>query len=770
MVRHSSIEKTVRRDGVGAALRDWKAVALFAGMTALFFYKILLGEAWLWEDMMYFSYPVRVFAATSMAMGHLPLWNPYTFSGMPFLADIQTTVLYLPCVALALFVRDGGLNFYWLEIMVIAHYVLAGWAMYLLASSLDLKRAPAVFAGATYMLSGFMITHAIHQQIITMVAWFPLITMLFRSALTQARWRPAFLCALLLGHATFAGYPQLSLYFHMFLFAYFLFLLLREHRGKALLYRPAVVLAAKAVMIVGLGLAVAAIQLLPTAELAGLSQRAQITYEKSTEGSLAWSQLLTLFVPKLFGSAGAAGSTYWGPGTYWYFWETCIYIGILPLMLMVISALSLPRNPHAAFFWGVALFTLLFALGNNFFLHKLILDYLPGFSKFRNPARIGVFFSLAGSLLSAFALQAIMNGEKNSPESRRVRTLLLSFTGTGVALWAAVMTGTLDPVLGVPASSLILQSMRKEAHWTLLFVLVSSGTLLMLRLKNGWLARGVIVFPAVFFIDMLVFGADQNTSSTNPSDYFHRADPLVRFLRNDMKYDLFRVNTRNEHGMIMDRNQGMMNRIFTLEGYTPLVLQRAIPPYTDNQKFDLLNVKYRTSFDRRNGTLSLIPHPTYMPRAYFLYDVRVARTDEELAAAFRDSSWNHTTTAILEEESPLHAAPPTGGHHGSARVTAYDDNRLELEASSPTEGILVLSEVFYPGWKAYVDGTESTILRTDYNLRGIVFPGGSHHVEFRFIPPPFVTGAWITAAAVLVCLAGLVKLPPRRKRLQEEER
>ena len=755
---------------MAAALRDWKALALFAGMTGVFFYRILLGEAWLWEDMMYFSYPVRVFAATSMAMGHLPLWNPYTFSGMPFLADVQTTVLYLPCVALALFVRDGGLNFYWLEIMVIAHYVLAGWAMYLLASSLDLKRAPALFAGATYMLSGFMVTHAIHQQIITMVAWFPLVTVLFRISLTQTPWRPAFLCALVLGHSTLAGYPQLSLYFHTFLFAYFLFLLLSAHRGRALLSRPAFVLAAKAGMIVGLGLAVAAIQLLPTAELAELSQRAQITYEKSTEGSLAWSQLLTLFVPKLFGAAGAAGNTYWGPGTYWYFWETCIYIGILPLMLMVISALFVRRNPHGWFFWGVALFTLLFALGNSFFLHKLVLDYVPGFSKFRNPARAGVFFSLAGSLLSAFALQGMMNGEKNSPESRRVRPVLLSIAGAGIALWAAVVTGMLDPVLGAPGNPAILQAMKTEAHWSLLFVLVSAGALLALRANKDWPARGAFILPALFFIDMFVFGAGQNTSSASPSDYFHRADPLVRFIQNDMKNDLFRVNTRNQYGMIMDRNQGMVNRIFTLEGYTPLVLQRAIPPYNDTQKFDLLNVKYRTSFDRQTGALSLARNPTYMPRAFFLYDLRVARTEEELAAAFRDPSWNHTTTAILEKDLPQHVTPPAGGHQGSARVTAYEDNRLELEATSPADGIMVLSEVFYPGWKAFVDGAETEILRTDYNLRGIAFPGGSHHVEFRFTPPPFVTGAWITAGALVVCLAGLVTSPLRRKSPQQEGR
>jgi hypothetical protein len=768
MARHPSIVKSARRDGVGEALRDWKALSLFAVMAGLFFYKILLGEAWLWEDMMYFSYPVRVFAATSMAMGHLPLWNPYTFSGMPFLADIQTTVLYLPCVALALFVRDGGLSFYWLELMVILHYVLAGWAMYLLASSFDLRRAPALFAGAAYMLSGFMITHAIHQQIITLVAWFPLITMLFRTALTHAPWRPAFLCALVLGHSTFAGYPQLSLYFHAFLFAYFLFLLLSAHRGRALVSRPALVLTAKAGMIVALGLAVAAIQLLPTAELAAMSQRAQITYGKSTEGSLAWSQLLTLVIPRLFGVAGASGSTYWGPGTYWYFWETCVYTGILPLMLMVIAALYLRRNPHAAFFWGVALCTLLFALGNNFVLHKIVLDYIPGFDKFRNPARAGVFFSLAGSLLSAFALQGVMNAEKNSPESRRIRTALFVMAGAGFALWGAVVTGMLDPVLGVPNTPAIQSAMRKEAHWALLFVLASAGALLVLRGSKTWQTRGALLLPVVFFLDMFVFGADQNTSSTNPHDYFHRADPLVRFLRNDMKNGLFRVNTRNEYGMIMDRNQGMVDRIFTLEGYTPLVLQRAIPPYGDTQKFDLLNVKYRTSFDRRNGTLSLVPNPTFMPRAYFLYDARVARTDDELTAAIRDSAWNHRTTAILEQDSPLHAAPPGGGPSGSARITAYDDNRVELDAASPTEGIMVLSEVFYPGWKAFVDGSETAIMRTDYNLRGILFPTGSHHVEFRFMPPPFVTGAWITAAAVCACIGGLVIPPLRRKRPQED--
>jgi len=189
------------------------------------------------------------------------------------------------------------------------------------------------------MLSGFMITHAIHQQIITLVAWYPLILYFFRRSLVEPGWRWVFVTALLLALSTLAGFPQLSLYLHLFLFAYFVFILLTSFTGRELASRPAGTAALKAAAVILFALALAALQLLPTLELADLSQRAQITYEKSTEGQLAWSQLITFLFPKFFGTAGAQGYSYWGPGTYWYFWETCVYLGILPLLL---AALSFP--------------------------------------------------------------------------------------------------------------------------------------------------------------------------------------------------------------------------------------------------------------------------------------------------------------------------------------------------------------------------------------------------------------------------------------------
>ena len=743
--------------GATRAGRDYRALAILAGLVALFFAKILLGSAWLWEDMLYYSYPVRAFAATSLAMGQLPLWNPYTFGGMPLLADIQTTVLYLPCAALAHFVRGGTLNFYWLEVMVIAHYLLAGWTMYLLARSFDIERVPALFAGATYMLSGFMITHAIHQQIITMVAWYPLILLYVRRALAGTSWRPVFIAAIVLGHSTLAGYPQLSLYFHVFLFAWYLQMLFAAHRGRALLSRAALVMSAKAAAVVGLGLAIAAIQLLPTAELADLSQRAAITYEKSTEGSLAFPQLLTLLAPKFFGAAGAGGFRYWGPGTYWYYWETCIYLGVLPLMLMVMSLVLARGNAHVRFLWGVVFFTLLFALGGNFILHRLMYEFVPGFAKFRNPARMGIFLSFAASLLSAFSLNALLHGERKRLNLRGARLALALVTGVGVLLWLATAAGMLDGAFDFLKNPAVSAQVRSSAHLAAGVLLVSAAALYVLLLRARPVASAGYALLLLFGADMFVFGGDQNNAPLDPNEYFRRAEPAVRFLREEGTRELFRTNTRNQYGMVMDRNQGMVDRIATTEGYTPLVLQRALPFFAgDRVMFDIMNVKYRTVAAGTQGRLTLALHPTYMPRASVLFDVRVAPTEEAVMAAMRDTAWDHRATVILEKAPLLPVVPGAGP--AAARVTEFENNRIAIDVQTPANGILLLAEVWYPGWTAAVDGEATEIFRADYSLRAVAVPAGNHHVVVTFAHPPFVLGGWITAGGLLLCLAGIVSL------------
>lgn len=748
-------------------LLPWQAVVLLALLVAIFFREILLGTAWLWEDFLYFSYPVRNFAATSVATGSLPLWNPYTFNGMPFLADIQTTVFYLPCMFLSLFATGGRLSFYWLEFMVIAHYVLAGASMFYLARSFGLRNFSALFAGAAYMLSGFMIVHAIHQQIITMVAWYPLILLFFRNALTLKEWSWIFLAALVLGHSILAGYPQLSLYLYFFLFVYFLFELLTTYHGRALLSRPALMIALKAGIIVALSVALAMIQLLPTYEISSLSQRAQITYEKASEGTLAWSQILTLYLPKLFGTAGANGYNYWGPGTYWYFWETCIYLGALPLLLTVLSAAFLKKNKYVAFFWGYALFSILFALGNNLFVHRLFFDFVPGFSTFRNPARMGIFLTFATALLSGFTLNHLLYEERDARSNKRLFMLLGGTVGTGLLVWLLVLSGSLTgTIASMRNAQQILAVLQKDAFVSALMLAISAG--LLFALVRGMGRRGVrYALIPVFFIDMLLFGGAQNNSQTDPKDYFGRAEPIVRFFKEQGQSEIFRVNTRNSQGMIMDRNQGMIDRIFLMEGYTPLALQRAYAPLPDNQTFDLLNVKYKTVTDEKAGRLTLALNETYFPRAFFLYSTHVVHGDQELVSYLKSPAFDHRTTAVLEKEPGFTLAPAPGEPRWNARITGYENNKIDLDLSTDRDGLLVLSEIFYPGWKASIDGKESEVYRTDYNLRGVFVPQGNHTMVMKFEPASYARGLWVTLFTLVLCAAGLV-FPLARSRRKGE--
>jgi len=739
----------------------WKCTGAIVLLAVFFFREFLLGTAFLWEDMLYYSYPVRSFAATSMALGQLPLWNPYTFNGMPFLADIQTAVFYLPLTILTFFVRDGGLNFYWLQMVVIAHYMLAGIGMFYLSLSMGLRRIPSLFAAIVYMLSGFMITHAIHQQVITLVAWYPLIFLMFRRAiLGQGKWTWVFACGLILGHSTLAGYPQLSLYLYCFLFAYFFFELLTTHRSS-ILTPPALQMAAKAACIVILSIAVSMIQLLPTYELAGLSQRAEITYEKSTEGSLAWSQLVTFFYPKLFGSAGAGGYNYRGPGPYWHYWETCIYVGASPLLLMCLSFFLIRGNKEVAFFWGTAIFVILFALGSNFFLHKLFFDFVPGFSKFRNPARMGIFFTFAAAVLSGFSLQALLSDGQSNRERRNWRNLLMMLFGIAALVWLLLISGLLTDAFPFMKNHQIFALVKKELTGSILVLTVSATTLYVLLMKRTWSLRWLILaLFAILCADLLHFGGDQNTARLDPADYFSRPKRIVDFLRNEGKSEIFRVNTRNAQGMIMDRNQGMVDRIFMMEGYTPLVLQRAYAPYrSSEQSLDLLNVKYKTVTDESAGALSLVPHPTYLPRAFMVYDVRVVEKEDELVAHLKRPDFDHRATALVEKNPDRTIVQPTGPVEWDAHITRYENNFISLDVKTGHDGLLVLSEIYYPGWTAHVDGTETEILQANYNLRSIVVPEGAHTVELRFEPKAFTQGTMITLASIAVC--GLGVLGPR---------
>jgi len=742
-------------------IKDWQAVLAIVVLVAVFFRDILFQKAFMWEDFLYQYYPWRNFAAVSLAGGELPLWNPYTFNGMPFQADIQTALFYIPNLLLTLFVHGERLPFYALEVHNVLHFAVAAICMYYLAKQYGLKNWAALFSGLVFGLSGFLITHAIHQTFVCQVAWLPLIVLLFRKALLQRSILGMIAGGALLSQAVLAGSPQLSLYIFFFLLVLFLVEFTSSSRSRG--FKSSLPMAPLAAGFIVIALALSAIQLLPTMELAGYSQRSEITYQKSLDGSLTWEQLITIVIPRFFGTMTAQGVTFWGPGGYGQYIETCLYTGIAALVFVLLAFTLVRRNPHVAFYSGVMVFAILYALGDSFILHKFFFHVIPGFEKFRNPGRMALMFTFAGALLGGFGLQRLLDSSEQ--EKKGFQKAIAFFAASGVLIWTVVQFGFLQPTHDLRLYEQV-HAMATGAATTMLLLALAVSVILLLFIRGKISAVVVVAGLCLLqYVDISLFGFNQNNSALDPKDYYGRSAEIVKFLKEEGKYEYFRVNSREKGTMILDRNQGMIDRIFLMEGYTPLGLQRAYLPGKDwDQVRDMLNAKYRIVVDEQQRTMNLARSTTYLPRAYFVYNARVIKGEPDVRAFMEGGNFDPARVLVLEDDPESSLPDTVHTMEWSASITSYALNAITLAVSTPKEGYLVLSEVYYPGWHAYVDGRPEKIYQADWTLRAVRLAAGSHDVEIRFEPKSFYAGARITFASAGLLLAVLLFSLRKRKK------
>ncbi len=159
-------------------------------------------------------------------------------------------------------------------------------------------------------------------------------------------------------------------------------------------------------------------------------------------------------------------------------------------------------------------------------------------------------------------------------------------------------------------------------------------------------------------------------------------------------------------------------------------------------------------------------NPNYLPHAWFVDSIVVARSKHDVFEILNSASFDARHAAILEKDPPLRPAKPDSA---SVAVAVYQSREIKLDVSTTASSLLVLSEVYYPaGWKAFIDGKETEIYKTNYVLRSVLVPPGKHAVEFRFDPPAYQLGynisigAWIVTAGLI--LFGLFQIPAVRTR------
>ncbi|HYY56941.1 MAG TPA: YfhO family protein, partial [Pyrinomonadaceae bacterium] len=318
------------------------------------------------------------------------LWDALLFSGFPMFADPQVMMWYpLSIVASHL---PGTWN-----IFVISAYVLASCFMYGYVYSITRSRLSGLMSGLIYGMSGFMMAHLGHTGIIHCVAWFPLI--IWSLEMLRRRWNPLWMVAgsIAVACSFLAGHSQLFFYGLALGVAYALTLGWKAPVARLNCYLYSLAL-------ISLGLGLAAIQIIPTAELVGQSVRAEFTYADFVSYSLPPKQLAMFVFPALFGGvSNHPTSTYFGN---WNLTELMGYTGLLPLMLAAIG-FAAARQKRLALFWlSVGVLALLLALGESTPLARLTY-LLPLFNRFRVPARHLIEMAFAVSVLAGLGLSAI---------------------------------------------------------------------------------------------------------------------------------------------------------------------------------------------------------------------------------------------------------------------------------------------------------------------------------------------------------------------------
>ena len=153
------------------------------------------------------------------------------------------------------------------------------------------------------------------------------------------------------------------------------------------------------------------------------------------------------------------------------------------------------------------------------------------------------------------------------------------------------------------------------------------------------------------------------------------------------------------------------------------------------------------------GTAPVYRNERAFPRAFVVARYQVA-SRERVLELVRDPSLDLSATVVLEDDLPLAERPDSGrGTAGEVAVRRYENLLVELETVAPARRVLVLTDLFYPGWTAKVDGSPVAIRRADYAFRAVSVPAGRHIVRFEYRPPAVITGAVLSGLAMVGCLA-----------------
>ena len=460
---------------------------LVIALTLLFFRHLAFSELILARGDTYnYFYPYWDLRNAAFRAGELPLWTGDLFMGTPLLANPQLGAYYPLNWLTAPFRAPLAI-----KISILIHSALAGLGLlYLYRQVVGTALLPALVAALTYTFSGHLGAHVEQINQFQGLAWLPLLLALYHRALTShSRLRDALLLSMALALQISCGHTQTVFISGIGLGLYGLGHCLTARRSRRGAAQALLKLAICALLAALLALP----QLLPSLELAGLSNRGEgLGWAEATAFSLPPSALGRALLPSYEGQL---------------FGEYNAYLGIIGLGLAFWGML---KGPRRKWIWiGIAAIGLALALGRSNPLYLLLAE-LPGFNLFRVPARFLALYSLAMALLAGMGIDALLEGEPKgpSPTDRRHATAIVLILAALVAATAFLLQ---------PDHSLIFGGTALTRASFLPWLLALLALLIALRWRRRWMT---ILAAGCLLLELLLAGDNLPYNDLAPPDVY----------------------------------------------------------------------------------------------------------------------------------------------------------------------------------------------------------------------------------------------------------
>ncbi|HEY6000426.1 MAG TPA: YfhO family protein [bacterium] len=808
--------------------RQWGPLALVVLAAALFFAPYLLqGKVFLAGDALYQHVPWGAYAPPGfraqntlitdpvnanfaglynhqLTSGWPAQWNPYLLTGLP--ATDVTSMSGAPGRAypvkllLHRFLTPTD-AFMW---GLILHVAAMGAFMYLYLREVGAEIVGALFGAVVYMFNGCVMVWLEFESVPYTAAFLPLLLLFMERTLRPRGLRYGFAGALVLGTMALMGMIQYLIYAGLLAGFYALFLMLRAHlggQGRAGVLRVA---ACFAITCAG-GALISAVGLLPDLDLIRHSSRVARAFTFSTFfdtlARVPFRYLVTLVFPDFFGSPplGMGFAPRLPTQEYMNYNELCIYLGV-PTLVGVLAALAAPKNAAGRFHLGAL--AVLLALLTGTVLYYPFFALVPGMDRM-NPTRLAFLFMFAGAAAAGLGVSAL-----GRLEGRR-RTLFLSGAAALAALGALVAFAGATPgwirwfdreaaampyaIEGLarlrrPFSALILRPLL------LLLASVGLGALAVLARDRRARLAGASLLVALLVYDLTGFGWGYN--AIVPAEQVYPRTPSIDFLQRQP--GPFRVLLDGSRGLLV--NTMAPFEIQEVGGYSSFYPERVgkllsfirygqaafsgarfdrwiVFGGPGPRLFDLLNVRYvltapgsaiadpRFRLAHRSD-MDIYENLSALPRAFAVHRA-VVRPDPDGALAYLGSeAFDMRGEVVLERDPDPAFRAGVGAPTFAPRVATdrYEPDAVALTAELSTAGWLVLTDSWYPGWRAEVDGREVPIERADYAYRAVPLPAGRHAVVFRYVSAPLRRGLALTLAGLFLVGGGLAYVLWRGRR------